>query len=89
MTKKITSEEKSLLDSVDMGEWKSIKDNELSKYKQSAHKTLQREHTVSVSVPEDDFMLLRRRSLDCGISPEMLVRSLIHKYATGKVKLTV
>jgi len=44
---------------------------------------------MKVDVPENDFIMLKRKSLDTGISTEMLVRSLIHNYTTGKVTLRV
>ena len=87
----LDKEEENLLESIEHGEWSSIKgkSKELSKYKTQALKTLNKVHNIMVDVPENDFILLKRKSLDTGISTEMLVRSLIHNYTTGKLKLSI
>ena len=91
MKTQLDKEEKQLLESVEHGEWASIrgKGEEFSKYKISAQKTLNKVHNIKVDIPENDFIMLKRKSLDTGISTEMLVRSLIHNYTTGKVTLCV
>ena len=89
MKKQLDIEEKQLLQSVENGEWEKIPNQEilLAEYKKIAKTTLLKKHKISISVSENDFMFLQRKSIDTGISTEMLVRSLIHNYSIGKVKL--
>jgi len=91
MKTQLDNEEKQLLESVENGEWEKIPDSDtmLAEFKKIAQTTLNKKHKISINIPENDFMLLQRKSLDTGISTEMLVRSLIHNYTTGKVKLIV
>ena len=60
----LDKEEENLLESIEHGEWSSIKgkSKELSKYKTQALKTLNKVHNIMVDVPENDFILLKRKS---------------------------
>jgi len=85
---KLDKEEKALLESVESGEWKSVKN--LKKEKQVAKKiagdTLKKDARINIRVPQIDLNRIKRIAAHEGLPYQTLISSVLHKYATGHLK---
>ena len=74
---KLDAEEKELLDSVERGEWKSTGQGkrERTRYSRYAKATFRK-----------DLEAIQKRALAEGVPYQTLIASLLHKYATGRLK---
>ena len=82
---KLTQEEKSLLDSVERGEWKRIPDfqQEAGRYRQAARATLRKDKRVNIRMAERDLVSLQKTALQEGLPYQTLLSSILHKYING------
>ena len=82
----ITDEEEAeLIASTERGEWRSVPDFEDQKaqLEQLARNTLvKKRKRISISVPERDLMLLKKRAEKEGMPYQTLINSILHKYVT-------
>lgn len=82
----ITDEEEAeLIASTERGEWRSVPDFEDQKaqLEQLARNTLvKKRKRNSISVPERDLMLLKKRAEKEGMPYQTLINSILHKYVT-------
>jgi predicted DNA binding CopG/RHH family protein len=74
---KIDADEKELLDSVERGEWKSTGGGkrERTRYSRYAKATFRK-----------DVEAIQKRALAEGLPYQTLIASLVHKYASGRLK---
>ena len=81
-------EEKSLIDSIENGEWKQIdnKENKLEEAVDTANKTIRKEKRMNIRISERDLKNLKIKALEEGIPYQTLVSMILHKYVTGKLK---
>ncbi len=84
---KLTQEEKSLLDSVEQGEWKRIADfqQEAGRYRQSARATLRKDKRVNIRIAERDLVRLQKTAVHEGLPYQTLLSSILHKYINGRL----
>jgi len=84
---KLTQEEKSLLDSVERGEWKRIPDfqQEAGRYRQAARTTLRKDKRVNIRMAERDLVRLQKTALHEGLPYQTLLSSILHKYINGRL----
>lgn len=84
---KMTPEEKSLLDSVERGEWKRIPDfqQEAGRYRQAARATLRKDKRVNIRMAERDLVRLQKTALREGLPYQTLVSSILHKFINGRL----
>ena len=84
---KMTPEEKSLLDSVERGEWKRIPDfqKEAGRYRQAARATLRKDKRVNIRMAERDLVRLQKTALREGLPYQTLVSSILHKFINGRL----
>lgn len=86
--KKITldREEKSILKSVEGGEWISLVKNEkektVSEFKIAAKNTFAKSKSISLRLSEDDLIKLKARAMEEGLPYQTLLASIIHKHVT-------
>ena len=87
MNKKYDREELELLESIEKGEWKSIKnlEKEKERYKKIASNTLRKDKRINIRISERDLKELQKKALEEGIPYQTLVSSLLHKYINGRL----
>ena len=81
-----TADELELLESIEKGEWKSIKnlEEEKKRYQNYASNTLKKDKRVNIRMSERDLKELQRKALEEGIPYQTLISSLLHKYINGR-----
>jgi len=84
LTKK---EEKELIESVERGEWISVKKDakSLDRFREAARETLRKDARINIRLSKRDFFNLKTKALKEGLPYQTLVASIIHKYVTGQI----
>ncbi len=87
---KLTKEERELLDSVESGEWRPVKDRELqvAKYRKYAEATFKKDRRINIRLSSKDLDAIQKRALQEGIPYQTLVASVLHKYVSGRLQET-
>ena len=86
MAKKLTPEEREILDSYENEEWESImSEANLTKYKAAAQSTFKKDKRVNIRISSKDLELLQERALMEGIPYQTLMSSILHKYVYGSL----
>ncbi|HXV60457.1 MAG TPA: antitoxin [Vicinamibacteria bacterium] len=85
---KLDKVEKELLDSVEAGEWTSVRDRvaELERYRAYARATFKKDRRINIRISSKDLEALQKRALSEGIPYQTLIASILHKYANGRLK---
>lgn len=85
---KIDSTDRFVIQAVERGEWRStaIGQRERLRYERYAKATLRKNRRLTIGLSKRDFDALRKRALAAGVSPEDLVTTALHKYATGHLR---
>ena len=83
--KKLSKEEKELLDSYENDEWVPVGNkNNLSKYQAAAQSTFKKDKRVNIRISQRDLELLQEKALIEGIPYQTLMSSILHKFVTGR-----
>jgi len=89
MTKmaKLEKEEKELLESMDKGEWKSIRrvKSETKRYQKYAESTFKKDRRINIRISRKDLEAIQKRALEEGLPYQTLISSLLHKYVSGRL----
>ena len=87
----MTNEEKTLLETVENGEWKSSKNKValLKELKETATNTMLKDQRMNIRIGKRDLEGIKAKALEEGIPYQTLVASIIHKYVSGKLKEVV
>jgi predicted DNA binding CopG/RHH family protein/uncharacterized DUF497 family protein len=87
-TMKLDADEKELLDSVERGEWKSAKGGkrERARYSRYAKATFRKDRRLNIRLSSKDLEAIQKRALAEGLPYQTLISSLLHKYASGRLK---
>lgn len=84
---KIDANEKELLDSVERGEWKSVGGKrERTRYSRYAKATFRKDRRLNIRLSSKDLEAIQKRALAEGLPYQTLISSLLHKYASGRLK---
>jgi predicted DNA binding CopG/RHH family protein len=84
---KIDADEKELLESVDRGEWKSAAGKrERTRYSRYAKATFKKDRRLNIRLSSKDLEAIQKRALAEGLPYQTLIASLLHKYASGRLK---
>jgi predicted DNA binding CopG/RHH family protein len=87
---KIDAEEKELLDSVERDEWKPAKggkrERERARYSRYAKATFRKDRRLNIRLSSKDLEAIQKRALAEGLPYQTLIASLLHKYASGRLK---
>ena len=84
---KIDANEKELLDSVERGEWKSAGGKrERTRYARYAKATFRKDRRLNIRLSSKDLEAIQKRALSEGLPYQTLISSLLHKYASGRLK---
>ena len=84
----LDEEEKELLRSFEAGEWKPVKNFEQRKAElvAAAKATVAKRRNINIRLSEQTLMTLKQKAMEEGLPYQTLVGSILHKYATGKLK---
>jgi predicted DNA binding CopG/RHH family protein len=86
-TMKIDADEKELLESVERGEWKSTGGKrERTRYSRYAKATFRKDCRLNIRLSSKDLEAIQKRALAEGLPYQTLIASLLHKYATGRLR---
>ncbi len=87
MAKKLSKEEKDILESYENDEWVSVSSaSDKEKYRAAAKSTFKKDKRVNIRISEMDLELLQERALIEGLPYQTLMSSVLHKYVTGRLK---
>ncbi len=86
---KYTKDELEILEAVENGEYRSVANlqDELSSIKKATKNTIAKTKNINIRISEADIAKLKSKSLEVGIPYQTIISSLIHSYASGKVKI--
>ena len=81
-------EEKTLLDSIEKGEWRSVgnKEDLIAELQQTATNTMLKDQRMNIRIGKRDLDGIKEKALEEGIPYQTLVASIIHKYVNGRLK---
>jgi predicted DNA binding CopG/RHH family protein len=81
------ADETELLESVERGEWKSAGGKrERSRYARYAKATFRKDRRLNIRLSSKDLEAIQKRALAEGLPYQTLISSLLHKYASGRLK---
>jgi predicted DNA binding CopG/RHH family protein len=87
VTTKLDADEKQLLESVERGEWKSTGGKrERTRYSRYAKATFRKDRRLNIRLSSKDLEAIQKRALAEGLPYQTLIASLLHKYATGRLR---
>ena len=84
----LDEEERDLIESVERGEWKSVKNlsQEIKKHQQYARNTLRKDKRVNIRISSRDLEALQSKAVEDGIPYQTLMGSVLHRYVAGRLK---
>ena len=87
-TVKLDADERELLQSVERAEWKSTGGGkrERARYSRYARATFRKDRRLNIRLSSKDLDAIQKRALAEGLPYQTLISSLLHKYASGRLK---
>ncbi len=84
---KLSTEEKDILESVESGDWRSIRDKEKEseRYQLYARDTFRKDRRINIRLAGRDLEAIQKRAMIEGIPYQTLIASILHKYAAGRL----
>ena len=81
-------DEKELAESVERGNWKSAKGGkrERARYSRYAKATFRKDRRLNIRLSSKDLEAIHKRALAEGLPYQTLISSLLHKYASGRLR---
>jgi predicted DNA binding CopG/RHH family protein len=88
MAVKLDRQERELLKSFDRGEWRPVKTlgRETREYRKAAAATLRKDQRVNLRISKPDLDAIRLRAAEEGLPYQTLIASVLHKYASGRLR---
>ena len=85
---KVDANEKDLLESVERGEWRSVRGGkqEQSRNVRYARATFRKDRRLNIRLSSKDLETIQKRALEEGLPYQTLISSLLRKYASGRLK---
>ena len=85
---KLETGEKDILDSVERGEWRSARPAKrvLSRYNRAAKATFKKDRRLNIRISTKGLEAIQKRALEEGLPYQTLIASLLHKYASGRLR---
>jgi len=87
---KLDKEEQELLDSVERGEWKSVKNlkGEIERHQRYARNTLKKDRRVNIRISSKDLEEIQTLAVADGIPYQTLISSILHRFVNGRLAQT-
>jgi predicted DNA binding CopG/RHH family protein len=84
----LDDEERDLVESVERGEWKSVKNlkQEIEKHRQYARNTLRKDCRVNIRISSRDLEALQAKAVEDGMPYQTLMASVLHRYVAGRLR---
>ena len=81
----IDNEEREILESLEKGDWKPVKDfkNQREKAVIAARNTLKKDKRINLRLSQKDYHQIQIKAIEEGIPYQTLISSLVHKYLNG------
>jgi len=85
---KLNKEEKELLESIENGEWKSVKNKaaKIKKFKEYAKATFNKDKRINIRISAKDLNEIQKKAIQEGLPYQTLISSVLHKYVYGRLK---
>jgi predicted DNA binding CopG/RHH family protein len=85
---KLDRDEKEILESVERGEWRSVKGvkGDVGRYARYARATFRKDRRLNIRISSRDLEAIQKRALEEGLPYQTLISSLLHKYASGRLR---
>lgn len=83
---KLDQEERGILESVERGEWRTAKGAKRSRYASYAEATFRKDRRVNIRISSKDLEAIQKKALEEGLPYQTLIASLLHKYASGRLR---
>ena len=84
---KLDANEKEIVESVERGEWRSVKaKRERNRYARYARATFRKDRRLNIRISSKDLEAIQKRAVEEGLPYQTLIASLLHKYASGRLK---
>jgi predicted DNA binding CopG/RHH family protein len=83
----LQKEEAELLDSYDVGEWRSVEgwEGQAQVYQEYARATFEKDRRVNIRISSKDLERIQKRALEDGLPYQTLIASILHKYVAGRL----
>lgn len=84
----LNKEEQALSDSLDRGEWKSVKNlkAEQTKARKAANNYLVKKQRINIRISETDLDLIKQKAAHQGMPYQTMIASILHRYASGHLE---
>lgn len=84
---KLSSDEKDIRDSVEAGEWRSVRGKKKAseRYQAYARETFRKDRRVNIRLAGRDLEAIQKRAMIEGIPYQTLIASILHKFAAGRL----
>ena len=84
----LDNEERDVIESVERGEWKSVKNlkQEIEKHRQYARNTLRKDARVNIRISSRDLEALQSKAVEAGMPYQTLMASVLHRYVAGRLR---
>lgn len=84
---KLSTEEKDILEAVESGDWRSIRDKEKEseRYQLYARDTFRKDRRINIRLAGRNLEAIQKRAMIEGIPYQTLIASILHKYAAGRL----
>ena len=85
---KLDANEKDILESLERGEWRPARGEkrERTRYARYARATFRKDRRLNIRISSKDLDAIQKRALEEGLPYQTLIASLLHKYASGRLK---
>ena len=85
---KLSPEEQEILDSYERGEWETVPNlkNEIKRHQDYASNTLRKNQRINIRISSKDLNEIKAIAIEEGIPYQTLISSILHKYASGRIK---
>ena len=86
--------EKDLIEALENDEYEPvpISKEEMKELKDAAHRKLEELDTkkqISLKIRESDLLTIKKKAKEVSIPYQNIIQALVHKYATGQIKLEI
>ena len=84
----LDDEERDLVESIERGEWKSVRNlkAEIEKHQEYARNTLKKDKRVNIRISSRDLEAIQTRAVEDGIPYQTLMASVLHRFVAGRLK---
>ena len=84
----IDADEKEILGSVERGEWRpaGTRERDQGRYSRYAKATFRKDRRLNIRISTKNLEAIKKRALEEGLPYQTLISSLLHKYASGRLR---